>query len=341
MEKKNITSVDIAKLAGVSQTTVSYVLNNTPGRTISKETKERVLSIAKKLNYRMNVNARNMKNGRAGIIGVLSFWGIGTFMFSQPIEGIEKVCTKNDIGIMICTGAEDSSGTKDYMKYYLQNRIDGMIIISRIESEQNKKVVYELENNNIPFVCVSGDRDVDGISCVDVDFVESGYMAGKHLMEMGYSKVAYMYPIKNRIFAEEERLQGCKRAVDECGKTLDVLYDFSDVKDDETILKNMIKVLKSGKYDAFVGNARRCMTVLKAAIKLNINVPDEIGVISYENSDYANYLYPELTTIDQPLTEIGNKAACVLMKKLEDNSVCEKIACSPKIVVRKSTQKQV
>lgn len=216
---KKVTSRDVAKAAGVSQSLVSLILNNVPDKKIKTETRELVLKTAKQLNYTVDINARNMKNRRAGAIGLLSSWDAGSFVFPPIIKGIQSVCSENDLGVVICTGKEDISGQKDYISYFLQNRIDALIYVSYVGVTYDGTIA-ELAEHGIPFVCIIGARDIPSVSCVDVSFLESGYIAGKHLVEMGYGKIGYIIVSEREkeVYGERERFEGCKAAVLKSGK---------------------------------------------------------------------------------------------------------------------------
>ncbi len=338
MDRKKVTSRDVAEAAGVSQSLVSLILNNVPNKRIKPETRELVISTAKKLNYKVNINARNMKSRRAGAIGLLSEWRTNSFVFPPVIDGAQSVCTDNEIGIIICTGKEGTSGLPDYIEYYMQNRIDGLLYVSYVGVTKHG-VINKLEKNGIPFVCIIGARDLPGVSCVDVSFLESGYLAVKHLAENGYKKIAYIHETKpgNGPYAETERFEGCAKAADDYKLKFEFSDAFVNISDERELIKAANGLLASNKYDSIISTSYKCHIILKSAAGLGIEIPKSLGVISLDNELYAPYLYPPLTTIDEPLFDISRRAATILMDKIQGHTVCEKIELNPLITVREST----
>lgn len=335
---KKVTSRDVAKAAGVSQSLVSLVLNNVAGKKIKPETRAKVLEAAKNLNYRVNINAKNMKSRKAGSIGLLSTWDAHSFVFPPVIKGVQSVCSENDMGVVVCTGKTGVGGNKDYIDYFLQNRIDGLVYISYV-GVPFEGVIEELLRYKVPFVCVIGARDLPGVSCVDVSFLESGYMALSHLAERGYQNIAYIIfgDPDNMIYAERERYEGCHKAAENHGILLDAVESFFSSSDEEGCIKDIIDFLETNKYDALVSTSHTCFLVLKAAAKAGIKVPDSLGVISLDNELYAPYLYPSLTTVDEPLYDIAVRAVNILLEKIEGEIACHKLELTPNLSIREST----
>lgn len=339
---RKVTSRDVAKAAGVSQSLVSLILNNVANKKIKPETRQLVLDTAKELNYQINVNARNMKSRRAGAIGLLSVWRSNSFVFPPVIDGVQSVCSDNDLGVIICTGKKGISGLPDYIEYYMQNRIDGLIYVSYV-GVTKEGVINELENSGVPFVCIIGARDIPGVSCVDVSFFESGYLAVKHLAENGFKNIAYFNHEKpeNGVYGEKERFEGCRKAA--ADYQLDLRFDdaFVNISGEKDLIEAVDKVLAANRYDSVVSTSFNCHIVLKTAARLGIEVSQALGVISLDNELYAPYLYPSLTTIDEPLFDIARRAMSILLDKMQGYAVCEKVELIPFISVRESTAKIV
>lgn len=341
MDRK-ITSRDVAKAAGVSQSLVSLILNNVPDKKIKPETRELVIKTARKLNYNININARNMKSRKAGAIGLLSVWSSNSFVFPPVIDGVQSVCTDNEISVIICTGKTGTSGLPDYIEYYMQNRIDGLLYVSYVGVTKNG-VINELEKNGVPFACIIGGRDLPGVSCVDVSFFESGYLAVKHLAENNYKDIAYIHEAKpeNGPYAEKERFEGCIRAAEDYQLKLEFDSAFVNISGEKELIKAAKDVLALNRYDSFISTSFNCHIILKSAAGLGIKVPRSLGVISLDNELYAPYLYPSLTTIDEPLFDIARRAASILLDKIQGYTVCEKIELNPLISVRESTASRI
>lgn len=338
--KNRVTSSDVAKEAGVSQSLVSLILNHVPGKKIKPETREHVLDVANRLGYRANINARNMKGNCARAIGLLSSWEAGSFVFPPVINGIKSICFENDLGLVICSGSKGMEDGYDFMDYYFQNRIDGLVYISYV-GVKDDDVIEALSKTGIPFVCIIGARDLPGVSCVDVSFLESGYMAVNHLVDNGYKSIAYLLERRNEDlnYAEKERLEGCIRAAKERNVQIRQFESFIGISGEEGYLKAADELIDCGYIDAVVATSYKCFTVLKAAARRKLSVPEALGVISLDNELYAPYTFPSLTTIDEPLFDIARMATKILLEKISGDGVCKKYEISPVLSVRDSTRK--
>ena len=272
---KKVTSKDVAMTSGVSQSLVSLIINNVPDVKIKAETRQHVLEIAKKMNYRVNMNARGMKSNKATAIGLLSSWDTNSFVFSPVIKGVQSVCEENDFSVVMCTGKKSVDGVADFITYYQQNRIDGLIYISYV-GVNSDGVINSLQQHNIPFVCVIGARDIVGVSCVDVSFLKSGYLATLHLIERRYDKIGYFHSNNLELlnYAELERLQGCREAAKDKDTTLLDIHlhnEFHDMNE-EDMVKVVANYLKLNQTNAIIGTSYICYIILKAAARLGINV---------------------------------------------------------------------
>lgn len=338
--KRKVTSRDVAKEAGVSQTMVSFVLNNAKGKSIKSETRERVLEAAQKLGYRVNINAKNMKQQSSSAIGVISGWATSSFVFAPLIEGIRSVCNEKDLSMVLCSGNRGEDGDYDFKKYFMQNRIDGIIFISYVGIKEDG-IIAELINSKIPFVCVKGAKDIENVSSIDIDYVQSARQAVNYLADCGYRDICYVLKDKadKLNYAERERLDACIVSAKERGINL-IQYDgFIGCETADDFCNGAEVLLDSGKeFDAFLSTSFECFSLMKVCAKRGINIPGNLGVMSLDNENYVDFLYPSLTTTDEPLFEMGNKAMQMLLSHIQSGSDTEKIELSAKISVRESTK---
>lgn len=337
---KKTTSKDVAKAAGVSQSLVSMILNQVPDKKIKAETRELVLATAKRLNYTVNISARNMKKQKAGAIGLLSTWDANSFVFPPVIKGVQALCSENDTGVVICTGKIGLSGNPDYIDFYLQNRIDGLIYVSYV-GVKFEGVIEELTTNKIPFVCIIGARDLPGVSCVDMSFLESGYLAAEHLASKGYKAIELIASenLQEVCYAEKERYEGLSKVCIEKGLDFSVKNIFGDAIDEFSMIEAAKVYLKQVNCNAIVSTSYNCFIILKAAANLGIKVPESLGVLSLDNELYAPFLFPSLTTIDEPLFDIAKRAVSILFEKMNGDKVCKKLELVPLLSERESTRR--
>jgi len=279
-----------------------------------------------------------MKKSKAGAIGLLSTWDANSFVFPPVIKGVQALCAENDTGVVICTGKTELSGNPDYVDYYLQNRIDGLIYVSYV-GVRYEGVIEKLVTNEIPFVCIIGARDLPGVSCVDVSFLESGYLAGKHLASKGYKSIGFINSenLQEVCYGEKERYDGLRKVCLEKGIDMTAKDIFRDSPDEESMIEAAKEYLMQGGYDAIVSTSYSCFIILKTAAILGIKIPETLGVISLDNELYAPFLFPSLTTIDEPLFDIAKRAASILLEKMNGDRICKKLELLPFISEREST----
>src|SRR6056297_1763679 len=139
--RKNTTSKDVAKIAGVSQSMVSLVLNDVKGKKIRPETRKKVIDAAKILNYRIDTKAKGLKTNKANAIGLLSTWEKNSFVFPPSVEGISKFCEEKSQALILCNKNIGKSKKYDFVEYYLEGRIDGLIYIGEVSFKENDVIV--------------------------------------------------------------------------------------------------------------------------------------------------------------------------------------------------------
>lgn len=340
MSKKKVTSRDVAREAGVSQSTVSFVLNNSPRVTLKPETRDAVLKAAKKLNYQPNSLARGMKMARANSVGLLSLWDVQSFVFPPVMQGLRSVCTENNYSITLCTGKENLQGMPDYVEYYLQNRIDGLVFISYIGIDLSKQI-QELSMKKIPFVSIIGGKEIPEVHTVTTNLFHGAYKSTTHLIEQGYEKIMYIKPSGFLNWGEKGRIEGYRKALSDHGLSwLDIRAVHGSTQKQK--VEEMIEIIDQTKPDAIVTcHSYWGYIVITAASKLGISLPDQLGVIACDHDTFAPFLAIPLSTVDDPLYEMGVKAGEILFKLFDNPSApCEKIEVESSLIIRESTSRK-
>jgi DNA-binding LacI/PurR family transcriptional regulator len=333
--KRNITSSDVAKEAGVSRATVSYILNNTEGKRISEETRLKVLEAAKRLGYHLDYNARALKTNRSMSIAVVSRRSIEEPRFTKVLGGIKKVLSKERYSILICSDEKDLNGYPEYYSLYRSKKIDGVIFVSYQEQLEDEKATQNYNNlikEGIPCVFADYHLDVPMINSVDINYFHGAYIAASYVIQKGHKDIAFLVPDSGTI-QERQRLDGIKKAIEEAENVQLHMYNVG--RHSETIEENIVKVLEDRKKFTALISAWGWLSakVLYYANKLNIAVPKELSVISLAGEDAAEYTYPRLTTCELPLQEMGIKSTQILLETLDNGAlpVNMKLPCSLKI----------
>jgi len=334
---RSVTSRDVAHAAGVSQSLVSLILSDKPGKKIRPETRTHVLMVASEMGYRPNMQASAMKLKKAQAIGLLSVWDPGSFVFPPVVNGLKSVCDKEGLALTICTGRSDESGMPDYLSYFLQNRLDGLVYLSRV-GVTRAGVIELLQQHRIPFVCAIGAKDLEEVSSVDVDFFLNGRLAAEHLAASGCRyPVMGIDPLVN--YAEKERLEGFLSGCMKTGIHASYLIPWEVGEADEPAKERLRRLLReTPDMDGFVSSTHMSRLILEAARIEGIRVPEQLKVIAIDNDAYAPYLTPSLSTVDEPLESIGRVAGEILVRRISGNEEVVKAEEPPSLSPRESSR---
>jgi LacI family transcriptional regulator len=327
------TMKDIAKKAGVSVVTVSRALNNKPD--INENTKKIIIKIAADLDYTPDSLAKSLVTKKTSAIGII----VPTmdFFYTQVVDGISKVSLDNNYSIVLCNSHEDPNKELRLIRSLREKRVDGMLIYP---IQADHRYIEELKNSVVPFVFLN--RHTDELQCEYVinDNVFGAYSAVNHLIQRGYKKILYICA-KPNASSGKERIEGCKKACLESNislHSLTVLTCKEKIESCYRLVKNLLS--KDFKHDAvFVWDDRLAIGAIKAVLEYGKRIPQDIGIIGYDDIEISEYLFPPLTTIRHPSYEIGETAAEILINRLEsiNESAFNHIVLKPKLIVRETT----
>lgn len=333
----NVNIKQLAKALNLSTSTVSRAFRDNSD--ISKETKERILTMAKELNYQPNHHASNLREQRSRTIAVIVPEMANNF-FSQAIHGIERVAREKGYHILIYATDDDYQKEVSFIRHLHNGRADG--IIMSVSGEANDhNYLNELTQKRLPLVFF--DRVYEDIITprVITNDYDSSFSATQHLIKQGCTRIAYLVINKN-LSIGKFRMQGY---IDALGK-YKIPYDESLVIDctnsypkNNVILKKVLTELKPD--GIFTSVERLAFATYYACYDLKISVPGQLKVIGFSSLEIAPLLNPSLTTVTQPATKIGVEAALLLFKMLEDPSSVnpnEKIVLNSKLIKRRSTE---
>ncbi len=190
---RNTTLKDVAMLAGVTASTVSYVLNDNKKQSISEETRGRVMDAAAKLNYVPNNAARILKNNRSGNIGVVLGKTLALERFARTVQGIRSRLFQDGYNVLLCSPYRGNGVYADYLESYLKNFLDGLVFIGRDNVGPTAEEIDILKKFRIPLVIFDCFSD-EGLSAIDFDYQGGSYSLVKELLEERFDKVTYIRP---------------------------------------------------------------------------------------------------------------------------------------------------
>lgn len=326
---------DVAQRAGVSIATVSRVLNGTTH--VNEEVSARVRVAVKELQYQPSRAAQALRAKRSKIIGLL-ISDIQNPFFTALIRGVEDVAQRNGYSLILCNSDENIHKEQQYIEVLCAERVAGAIIVPASEKPSKLQLFRE---HSIPIVAV--DRRVKDLTtdAVLTDNVHGAYEAVTHLITNGYRRIGVITgPISTT--TGYERLEGYRKALKQAG----IVYDPSlervdDFKDKGGRLCAHALLDLEQPIDAlFVANNLMTLGALEAIHERNLRIPDDIALVGFDEMPWAALSTISLTTVTQPVYELGSTAALRLFQRLQSSTEFTKqeIVLMPTLRVRDSTR---
>lgn len=338
MRKKNITTSDIAKAAGVSRTTVSFVLNNKRAQNISEETKKKILKIAKELGYKPNKEAIELaKTGRYNIgliVDISECFHFSDAFLSIVFESMRKNCKRNRDRLFYIPFNLTNS---NYQENIAKLNLDAAIVLF---PKENSPLIKEFEQKEFPFV-VLGSIENKSVVSVDIDNYEAAKKATKYLIKSGLKEIAMISHAPLEYAAANHRMNGFLDAMKEANCKINKNWLIEANFNVESGYKAAYNLWQQSKKPEaiFCGNDE---IALGAMIYLNeheVKIPEEISIIGFDDDPMSEYLYPALTTVAVPGIELANQCISQIYSLLENNKLKKKNIILPSQIVIRDTVK--
>lgn len=324
---------DVAKLAGVSVSTVSRVINKR-GKT-SKETEEKVWRAIEILQYRPNLLARSLRSQKTKLLGLL-VPDIDSPFFARLAKYIEEAAYQKGYNLILCNVGEDPKREKDYLEVLVQRQVEG-IIFPRVSDESLLVRIPYL--SKIPYVILDRTLEKEEAPTVKLDNVAAGMLAATHLLELGHRKFACITG-PQKISVSRERLEGFLTTLTQAGISAENIFVVEgDFKIDGG-RKGMERILDhlSPPFALFCMNDMMAFGAIQMARERGWRVPEDISVVGLDNNPLCEVFSPPLTTVAQPFDQIAKAGITLLCKLIEGKKVRKKsITVSPYLVTRQST----
>lgn len=321
---------DIAAMANVSKTTVSMVLND-KNINVSEETRKKIKSIAEELNYIPDTVARSLSTKKTNILGILNP-DIENPFFSEMVKAIEKQADNMKYNIILCNSDNNYEKEQEYIKLLVSKRVDGVIVLS---GAKGSKTIEILRRNKIPFVVVDryikSEESYSGVFCSNDEGIRIGV---NYLYNKGKRNIAFIRGIRGLKVADL-RYDAFEKNASELGifnEELIIEEDFTidgGKNSTESLLKKNLPV------DAiFYSSDVMALGGIKYLIRNGYKVPKDISVLGYDNINIASLFEPELTTIAQPIYDMGKEACKLMISLIDSKREDEIIYLAPKLIER-------
>ena len=326
---------DVAKKAGVSKTTVSRVLNGNY-ENVGQKTVEKVREIIKELGYRPSILAQGLKSTKTKVIGIV-FSNLQNQFWMSLLEGAEDTCRKSEYNLMICNSNDDEEIEREHINVLLTHQVDGIIINPTIK---NNAYLNLLISKDYPLVLIN--RKLEGVSdanAVLMDNIKGAQLATEHLLKLGNKIMLFVYT-PNGISPRFDRIEGFRKAHTEMGVELDESSIQIIDEENDSIEQRVISIMElPERPDAiFSTNNAMSLEIISALKKINLKIPQEISLVSYDETIWAKHLETPLTTVSQPAYEMGMIAVNKLIENIhEKKREKETIILEPTLIIRESS----
>jgi len=329
---------DVAQFAGVSTCTVSRVLANK--NYISDKTRQRVLEAVDELDYRPNQLAKSLKLGRSNTIALI-IPSIQNQIFPDITKGVEDFARKSGFTVVLCNTDEDIEIEKEYIEKLRTRLTDGFIIASMTSDSAH---VRKLRSEGFPVVLTGRVYD-DSIDAVAIDNVQAAYDATRYLIGSGHQAIALAMG-RQEISIYADRLVGYQRALEESGLVFDESLIMYETNGSASFYALTTQMLHSGrKIDAVLATSdAKALAAMRAILDYGCSIPDDISVMGIDNVEISALIEPPLTTVSQPLYDIGVLAAKRLIEQINHKEKFSELKpphidlLSTELIIRKSTR---
>jgi DNA-binding LacI/PurR family transcriptional regulator len=328
---KAVSLKQLAAHLGLNPATVSVVLNDVPGRSIPQSTRDRIKAVAKELNYQPSLLARSLRNRRTLTIGIL-VPELGDGYHTQVMSGIGDQLINAGYFYFTAHHRHKPKLVEEYTRMLIGRGAQGIIAIDT-----------HLEHPiPIPMVAVAGHRYVEGVTNVLLDHARAAELTLEHLYSLGHREIAFM---RGQAFSSDSdvRWNGLEAAAKKLGLEIRpelVIKLERDMSSPELGYPVVQQLMATGKrFTALVAfNDISAMGAIRALHDCNLRTPEDVSVIGFDNIRASAYTLPRLTTISQPLAEIGRMATQTLLNRIHGTTdTREDITVEPELVVREST----
>lgn len=333
MEKQTITIYDVAKEADVSMATVSRVVNGNPN--VKPMTRKRVLEVIEKLDYRPNAVARGLASKKTTTIGVI-IPDITNLYFSSLARGIDDIAAMYKYNIILAHSDQSESKEIQVLQALLAKQVDGIIYMGYSLSNELRE---EMLRSRTPVVLAGTVDEHEQFGSVNIDIREAISECVTKLIANGNKRIAYVSGSQTDPSSGLYRLDGYKTALEENDFKFDaslVIESSYSYTEGEKIISHL---QASGATAVITGDDEIAVGILNAALNRNVKVPEELEIITSNNSKLTYLVRPQLSTIMPPLYDIGAVSMRLLTKIMNKEEIEQKQILLPyKIEYRKSTK---
>lgn len=326
---------DIARALGISHSTVSRALNGDPR--ISAETRRRVAEAARRLGYQPNLSGRGLAQGKVFSVGLV-IPDVAEPFFGRVVSGVSQVTYPAGFNLVLYLTYADRQRELAALEQIGHGRVDGMIVMAR---KAGKQAILGLRRHGVPIVLLIETVRDSGFDAVRADNEGGALQAVRHLLALGHRRIAVITGPGHAADARE-RLRGYRRAMLEAGVDPDqegLVYagDFTEERGARAVDK-MLRLSPERRPTAvFALNDAAALGAMNRLARHGLRVPEDVAVVGFDDMPFARYVHPGLTTVRQPIEELGRAAAELLLGRIRGEATePREVVLGTELVVRES-----
>ncbi|QEK11506.1 LacI family transcriptional regulator [Crassaminicella thermophila] len=335
---KQLSIKDIAKIAGVGVSTVSRVLNNHPD--VKDETRKKVLNIIEEYNYIPNNSARNLKRSSSKNIGIL-VKGIYNPFFSKMIKSIEEKIDEEGYSMILHYNDNNSDDIEAAIELIKEKKLKGLICLGGDFDNIEEQFMQLKTPIVLTSINITEKVNKDVFSSVIIKNEEAAFEAVDFLCQLGHKKIGIITTGEGDKNVGKLRFEGYKNALDKNGIIFnDDFLEFGHYTF-ESAFNAMNKLLDKdlGLTAVFVTSDIMAIGASKAVLSRGLNIPDDISVIGFDGIEYSEYFHPSLTTVKQPVEEMGQKSIEILFDLIKNKNKHQHVIFETELLIRESCKK--
>jgi LacI family transcriptional regulator len=340
---KRPTQQDVAKLAGVSRATVSYVLNGQSNGhvLISEETRKKVVEAIEELGYVPDASAQALRTGTTKNIGVI-IPDMDNPHFWEHANGVEKEALRSGYRLLLSGMELNIEYGEDIFKDLSRQRIDGLILTGQLinQSEKVQKTLLQFQKRRVPIVEITDNINLDhNLDRVSSDYYLATKEVMEHLMPLGHRKIGFVHGVQEPFLAQD-RLLPYQESLLAAGLQVEddlIVRCGATIQDGYQAAENLLQL--STRPTALIAiNDLLAIGVMRAAADLGLKIPQDLSVVGYDDIPFAKYMVPRLTTVSKDAVGLGREAVKLLLARIQEpDRPRQTINLSPKVIIREST----
>lgn len=330
----NVTIYDVAREANVSMATVSRVVNGNPN--VKPATRKKVLDAIERLGYRPNAVARGLASKKTTTVGVI-IPDVSSIFFGELARGIEDIATMYKYNIILSNSDENKEKEIHLINTMLGKQVDGLIFMGGTIDEDH---IREFQSAPVPVVLAATLDETKTIPSVNIDYHAGAYEATKLLLDQGHETVGFVSGPLDTII-NIQKLEGYKQALTEAGREFVENYVSKGDYSYDAGIEAVEQFLSLNKKPSavFASSDEMALGIIHGAQDNGLNVPDDIEVIGFDNTRLATMVRPTLSTVVQPMYDIGAVSMRLLTKFMNKEEVSDQNVILPhRIIERNSTK---